>query len=135
MRYLIRDKFEWLLQDRGIYVGPASEQSDSQEGIYNFDIISGAIKLSTDIGSSFCNEINECSRKYMMDCRELSFIRSWYKGGYELQEMWKRYGKDRVVLVGSEELLSTKQPSQFQVADGVIRFRDVTYDDRKRIRP
>jgi len=125
-RYLTKEKFEWLVADGGLYFGPASLQSDAEEGIYDCKIPgdlfesnpSKYIPLSAleDQAESYRPQIDEFSRQIMQEARQSHFINSWYSGDEESMEMWDNYAPDGVVVVSTQEKLTDEAPAALKYA-------------------
>lgn len=135
-RYLTKEKLEWLVADRGLYFGPASSQSDPEEGLYD-STIPGAlfeenpgkyIPISALEGrpESYRPQIDKISDQIMQESRESNFLNSWYAGDEESMEMWDSYAPDGVVIVSTEEKLISQAPDPLKYA---LSFCLVEYNE------
>lgn len=119
-RYLTKEKLEWLVADSGLYFGPASSQSDSEEGLYDFTIPrvrfeenpERYIQISALEGQpeSYRSQIDNISNQIMQGLRQSNFLNSWYSGNEESMEMWNSYAPDGVVIVSTQEKLTNQVP-------------------------
>jgi hypothetical protein len=128
LRYLTKQKFDWLFLDKGIYVGAASNQSDHHEGIYDHTIISQALKRDPriDLDDIAINGLDDLCRGLMYNHRETHFISSWYLGDNEDFEMWAEYASDGVLIVSSTLHLLMHAPDPLNHA---IKHETAIYDD------
>ncbi|MBM1142140.1 DUF2971 domain-containing protein [Alcanivorax sp. ZXX171] len=135
-RYLTKEKLEWLVADRGLYFGPASSQSDPEEGLYD-STIPGAlfeenpgkyIPISALEGrpESYRPQIDKISDQIMQGSRESNFLNSWYAGDEESMEMWESYAPGGVVIVSTKEKLSSQAPGPLKYA---LNFCFVKYNE------
>lgn len=128
IRYLTKEKFEWLLCDNGIYLGAASAQSDPNEGVYDRGVISEVLrdKIQFEIDWKKLEDINE---NLMHNSRANNYISSWFLGENETSEMWDKYGSDGVALISDEILLTRALPDP---VGNAASFYQVIYDDSKK---
>lgn len=142
IRYLNKEKFEWLLSDNGIYIGAASAQNDKNEGIYEIFQMSNCSerdrKIINSLSSRFvqCDSINWCrvgdiDKSIMELNRTSNYISSWSFGDSETTEMWSEYGSDSVALIVDEHFLIMAFSRFFGSA---VSFYKVTYDNQKKNR-
>lgn len=130
IRYLTVQKFVWLLEDKGIFFGPAAKQSDINEGIYDHTSI--VRKISKDIeqlGNIQATELTSLQFDLMHINRANNCISSWYRGCTESEKMWEEYGQDGIAIVSSEALLIHGTPEPVTQS---IRYYAVDYDNKKK---
>ncbi len=137
LRYLTKEKLEWLVADGGLYFGPASLQSDEEEGIYNSTILGDLFESNPskyippsalkDKPESYRPHIDEVSRQMMQEKRKSHFLNSWYSGDEESMEMWDNYAPDGVVVVSTQEKLTNEAPSILKYA---LTFSQIKYNDK-----
>lgn len=127
IRYLTKDKLNWLLSDNGIYVGAAKDQSDREEGIYNHGAIFGSIFLPTNSPQIDQEKFGDLNEGLMQNARTHTYLSSWYWGDNERADMWKEYGFEGVLIVSSEFNLRRFLPTPLEHA---VRFYRLSYDDR-----
>ncbi len=131
-RYLTKEKFIWLLADKGIFLGSASAQSDSREGIYDHThprklveaqpekYIPGQLLSHTKIDLSTLDNLSE---KIMQISRETQYISSWFAGDNESEEMWRNYASDGVAIISTDVLMSnTPQPIKIATTMGLVKY-------------
>lgn len=124
MRYLTMRKFEWMLRDGGIYLAPASLQSDRSEGLYSAEGVVGLLKLSENK-----KPLIRFIKKFMKFGQGDTFLSSWYIGQEESQSMWDMYGKDGVIILSSKYLLEDHLPRPLNLATEVV---SAVYSDKKK---
>ncbi|EJI84841.1 hypothetical protein AEST_19430 [Alishewanella aestuarii B11] len=135
LRYLTREKFEWLLGDQGMYVGPASQQSDESEGIYDASFVVRDFAKKAEeiteapIDAKLLEGVNEVLTGFGASRRDSHFISSWYVGEKEDINMWSQYGTDGVAILSSSVHLNHYLPEPLKHA---TEFVFVTYDDAKK---
>lgn len=135
LRYLTREKFEWLLSDQGIYLGPASQQSDESEGIYDASIVVGDIAKKAEeiteapIDAKLLEGVQKVLTGLGDSRRDSQFISSWYVGENEDKDMWSQYGTDGIAILSSSVHLRHDLPEPLEQA---TEFTIVTYDDAKK---
>lgn len=130
IRYLSKEKFEWLLCDQGIYVGAASTQSDKNEGIYDSTLISRTLSAyAPHISKIIWPEFDQVTKHLMLSNRENCYISSWYSGDGETRKMWDEYGNDGVAVISDEALLIHELPKPIGNASS---FYKVQYCDNKK---
>lgn len=129
-RYLTKEKFEWMLNDGGIFVAPASSQSDSREGVYDSDwLVKGLRARMPNIDESLTQGISSLSRELMHLNRKNTYLSSWYGGQEETYEMWEEYGKGGVLIVSDLFRLIHFTPEPITQ---VTSYEYVTYCDFKK---
>lgn len=135
-RYLTKKKLEWLVADSGLYFGPASLQSDREEGLY--DVTNPRSRFEENPGKyipitalegpaeSYRPNIDEITNQMMQDSRQSHFLNSWYSGSGESTEMWDKYAPDGVVIVSTQEKLTDQAPCtlKFALTSGLINYND-----------
>lgn len=136
-RYLTLEKFQWLLQDNGIFLAAASKQSDKLEGIYDSDSIVELIthspqikKISKDNWNELDNKFKTMMKDSMNRNRDYNFISSWFIGQEESQTMWNTYAQDGVIILTNccaLSLILSKCPVR-----EAIQFREVEYNDNEK---
>lgn len=130
IRYLSKEKFEWLLGDKGIYIGSASSQNDNNEGIYNSGLISKVLRVNVhNKNEMFWHELDSLSYNLMITKRDVSYLSSWYFGDVECRVMWDEYGNDGVALISDETLLIQRLPEPLGNASS---FYKVEYNNDKK---
>lgn len=135
-RYLTKQKLEWLVADRGLYFGPASLQSDPEEGLYDFTIPGALfeknpekyIPISALEGppGSYRPQLDKLINEMMQESRNSNFLNSWYSGSEESMKMWDSYAPDGVVIVSTVDKLMSQAPDPIKYA---LTFPYVEYDD------
>ncbi|WP_155636026.1 hypothetical protein [Burkholderia stagnalis] len=126
IRYLSKEKFEWLLADKGIYVAPASKQNDEMEGIYNHQVVYAPLRDSQLPNIIDFEKLDDLAQAQMHHARNNSYLSSWYFGDDEKQSMWNEYASDGVLIVSSVLSLATQLPDPLGHASSLCK---VTYDD------
>jgi hypothetical protein len=106
IRYLNKEKFEWLICDEGIYIGAASTQSDTNDGVYDSKRISEILKAgsltTSNIDHIDWQKLDGVSQSLMLNSRESNYLSSWFSGENETPEMWSKYGSNGVALISDE---------------------------------
>lgn len=131
-RYLTLQKFQWLLEDGGIFLAPASQQSDNNEGIYDSKKITNAVsselnnKLTVQELNVFAKNIDEMFKNSIRYNREQNFISSWYMGLEESEQMWQEYAPDGVIIISTRLALEMcKRPALESVKCIEVIYNDV----------
>ena len=128
IRYLTKEKFDWLLCDNGIYIGAASAQSDKNEGVYDSKIISEVLKATNMLNLDW-QKLDDINQSLMLLSRNNNYLSSWFCGEHETQEMWDEYGSDGVALISDEISLIGTLPDPIGNA---ASFYKVIYDNLKK---
>lgn len=154
LRYLTKQKFEWLLEDQGLYVSSAADQSDKLEGIYDHTYMSKALKGSPELHfykNDMWKNLDDTSQSLMHASRESSYISSWYYGDDEQEAMWEEYSSDGVVIMTStmglllnlpEPLKQTTQffkavynnQEKYQSHKDALKFKNVDFSNENEYR-
>ncbi|WP_432460509.1 DUF2971 domain-containing protein [Agarivorans sp. QJM3NY_25] len=130
IRYLSKEKFEWLLSDYGLYIGSAAGQSDPKEGLYDSSTITKAVKHRMgDINQDLFSRLDDLNENLMQLNRKDNYLSSWYAGVTETAEMWNEYGSDGVALISDELLLIRLLPEPITNASS---FYEIAYSDQKK---
>ncbi|WP_462180199.1 hypothetical protein [Pseudoalteromonas gelatinilytica] len=141
-RYLTREKFEWLLKDKGIFIAPASAQSDPDEGRFNSKSIVEAIHTYAVELNSGKNLMDDNFKldliKIFDNCNKheqtVSYLSSWFLDENESHKMWNEYAKDEsgtlgVSLVSSTDIIIMNLPKPLMHA---TEFEETVYDNLKK---
>jgi len=132
LRYLTLKKFNWLLEDQGIYFAAAEDQNDKEEGIYNHNSLSKDLKFHIHINEELTQEINSIHYSLMQSDRSKNYINSWYYGDTETEQMWEEYTDNQgVIIVTDTHHLITSIESPLRHA---LKSHRVQYDDVKKSR-
>ena len=130
LRYLNIEKLEWLLSDKGIYIGSASSQSDPEEAIYDHRISKLLKSDMMAFKSDDWEKIDDLSYGLMINKQKNLYLSSWYRGDNESVQMWNEYGKDGVAIISDELSLISTLPEPLEQ---VLTCYHVVYDDQKKI--
>ncbi|WP_122469001.1 hypothetical protein [Pseudomonas viridiflava] len=127
MRYLTKQKLEWLLADKGLYVSAAQNQSDEEEGISDQTFLAKHIAKTVEgVDSELLTGIDKLMLDMQQKGREKNYLSCWYLGAEESEGMWEEFGKDGVILISQEwALMSAFAEPLEQAIDGYA----VTYSD------
>lgn len=141
-RYLTREKFEWLLKDKGIFIAPASVQSDPDEGRYCCETIVEAIHTRARELSPGKNLMDDNFKQKLIKTfndsskhgQTVNYLSSWFVGESESHKMWDEYAKDHsgtlgVLLVSNTYIIEAHLPEPLQHA---AEFEETVYDDLKK---
>jgi hypothetical protein len=130
IRYLTREKFEWLLCDNGIYIGSASAQDDQNEGLYESKKISEVLKATNAFNVDWdWKKLDDTNQSLMLNSRANNYLSSWFCGDNETQEMWNQYGDDGVALISDEISLIGALPDP---VGNAASFYKVIYNNFKK---
>lgn len=122
IRYLSKEKFEWLLSDKGIYIGAASSQTDENEGLYDGTLISKMLRSRVqDVSEVFFQKLDKLSNGLILAERDFCYLSSWYLGDTETREMWDEYGNDGVAIISDEAILIQELPEPLGNASSFYR--------------
>lgn len=128
IRYLTKEKFEWLLCDNGIYIGSASTQSDPNEGVYDSKMITKVLKATNKLNLDW-QKLDDISQYLILNSRANSYLSSWFYGENETREMWNEYGSDGVALISDEISVIRELPDPLGNATS---FYKVIYNSAKK---
>ena len=129
IRYLNKEKFEWLLSDKGIYIGSATSQSDKKEGIYDSNLISRMLKTKVSGSEELWQKFDHLNDSLMNLNRKNCYLSSWFLGEEESPQMWNEYGAEGIALISTENLLISNLPEPIGNAS---LFYKVEYDTDKK---
>jgi len=140
-RYLTKEKLIWLLDDKGIFLGPASEQSDSREGLYDHTYPRKLVEASPEKYTPAqlrhkkidLSELDSLFKKMMQASREMQYLSSWFASDNEPSEMWENYGSDGVAIVSTDILITSNTPQLIQSATNMRMVQYNSDDKRKEI--
>ncbi|MFK0310579.1 hypothetical protein ACIQUF_04980 [Pseudomonas sp. NPDC090233] len=127
MRYLTKQKLEWLIADAGLYVSAAEHQTDENEGVSDQTYLSTYLAQNVkDLDPQLLADLD----KLMLDMQDVgrkkNFLSCWYLGTEENQEMWDEYGTEGVILFTEEWRLMDAFAEPLEHA---LEGYRVTYDD------
>lgn len=127
MRYLTRSKFEYLLEDKGIYVGAACDQSDPNEGNYDHRYLSSHLRRLSGCDESLMEKVDDMMLGSKNVGRENTYLSCWYCSDEESPDMWEEYGKDGIILFSTDLALQLALPEPLNQA---TEFYELTYNDQ-----
>lgn len=127
MRYLTKQKLEWLLADKGLYVSAAQHQSDKEEGTSDHTFLAKHIAKTVEgVDPELLTGLDKLMLDMQQIGREKNYLSCWYLGTEESEGMWEEFGKDGVILISQEwALMSAFSEPLEQAIDGY----PVTYSD------
>lgn len=127
MRYLTKQKLEWLLADKGLYVSAAQNQSDEEEGTSDHTFLAKHIAKTVEgMEPELLAEIDKLMLCMQQVGREKNYLSCWYLGEEESEAMWEEFGVDGVILISQEWALMNAFAEPLEHAiDGYA----VTYSD------
>lgn len=124
-RYLTREKLEWMLEDKGIFFAPASDQSDKNEGEYDSDwLVRELINRKSTLDKKLTDNTSDLFKDLKSINKKNTCLSSWYTGKEESYDMWERYGKNGVLIVSDISLLNRFTPKPINQA---IKYKNVKY--------
>ena len=127
MRYLNKEKFEWLLADKGLYLSSAEDQSDRDEGISDHTFLAKHIaKTVKDVEPTLLTQLDELMLDLQQVGREKNYLSCWYLGTEETEAMWEEFGKGGVVLFSQEWVMMYAFSEPLEHA---MKGYPVTYSD------
>lgn len=127
MRYLTKQKLEWLLADKGLYVSAAQHQSDEEEGTSDQTFLAKHIAKTVEgVDPELLTSINKLMLDMQQVGREKNYLSCWYLGTEESKDMWEEFGKDGVILISQEWALMSAFSEPLEQA---INGYAVTYSD------
>ncbi|VVM76257.1 hypothetical protein PS673_02038 [Pseudomonas fluorescens] len=127
MRYLDKQKFEWLIADNGLYVSAAEDQDDSSEGMSDHTFLSRHLANTVEgIDPSLLTQLDELMLSSQQIDRERNYLSCWYLGTDETEKMWEEFGKDGIVMFSNESALMSSFPEPLE--HGMSCY-PVIYDD------
>ncbi|WP_417787888.1 hypothetical protein [Stutzerimonas xanthomarina] len=128
MRYFTKQKFEWLLADKGLYVSAAEDQNDEAEGVSDHTFLSAQIATRVkDVNSDLLVELDELMLSLQDVGRMKNFLSCWYLGTEETDDMWEEYGKEGVVFFSHDWALMSAFPDPLKHA---LTSYPIIYDDK-----
>ncbi|QLF92051.1 hypothetical protein HW090_02045 [Pseudomonas sp. ABC1] len=133
MRYLSKQKLEWLLADKGLYVSAAQNQSDTEEGTSDHTFLAKHIAANVEgVDAKLLTDIDKIMLGMQKVGRETNYLSCWYLGTEESESMWEEFGKDGIILISTEwELMSAFSEPLEQALNGY----PVTYSDELKASP
>lgn len=127
MRYLTKNKFKYLLEDKGIYVSAASDQSDTHEGDYDHCYLSKHLRNEVDCDEELLEKVDEMMLGSKKVGRETTYLSCWYCSDEESPKMWKEYGTDGVIIFSTDLALEYALPEPL---NQTTKFYELTYNDQ-----
>ena len=131
-RYLRKEKFIKLLADKGIFLAPASKQSDPEEGIYDHTyprkLVEAQPRKYTPVPLLDKiinpNDLDSFNAGIMQKTRERQYLSSWFAGDNKSAEMWKKYASDGVAIVSTNKRIisNTPQPIELATDMGLVKY-------------
>ncbi|RII76794.1 hypothetical protein [Pseudomonas monteilii] len=127
MRYLTKQKLEWLIADAGLYVSAAKDQSDETEGISDQTYLSKYLAQTVKgLDPDLLTDLDKLMLGMQDVGRKKNFLSCWYLGTEENLEMWNEYGTEGVILFTDEWKLMSAFAEPLEHA---LEGYPVTYDD------
>lgn len=130
MRYLTRSKFEYLLEDNGIYVSAACDQSDPHEGDYDHRYLSRLLRNEAGCEEELMEKVDDMMLGSKNVGRETTYLSCWYCSDEESPEMWKEYGTDGVIIFSTDLALEFALPKPL---NQTTEFYELTYSDQLKL--
>lgn len=127
MRYLTLGKFKYLLEDKGIYVSAACDQSDLLEGDYDHTFLTKHLKSQASQDQELMSKVDEMMLGSKEVGRNSTYLSCWYNSAEESFEMWENYGEGGVAIISSDYALQFSLPRPLNQA---AEFYTLTYDDQ-----
>ncbi|GGJ44033.1 DUF2971 domain-containing protein [Pseudomonas avellanae] len=127
MRYFTKEKFDWLLADKGLYFSAAEDQIDTEEGKSDHTFLSAHIRKTVEgVDPELLLGLDELMLGVQQVDRKKNLLSCWYLGIEESEKMWETYGKDGVVFFTDDQALMNAFPEPLEHA--MVAY-PVTYDD------
>jgi hypothetical protein len=127
MRYLTLGKFKYLLEDKGIYVSAACDQSDLLEGDYDHTFLTKHLESQASQDQELMSKVDEMMLGSKEVGRKSTYLSCWYNSGEESSEMWENYGEGGVAIFSSDYALEFSLPRPL---DQAAEFYTLTYNDQ-----
>ncbi|MCK8124663.1 DUF2971 domain-containing protein [Pseudoalteromonas sp. 2CM39R] len=129
-RYLTPAKFQWLLEDRGIYFSQLSQQSDKADGTNDANLIVDLLfnyaekksKGDLNVDSISKNELATSLASMNKYERDIICISSWYLGDCESEYMWNNYAKDIKTGEVGVCIISSTSKIRYSIPDDLSAF-------------
>ncbi|EPJ8755487.1 hypothetical protein SBH91_002594 [Pseudomonas putida] len=126
MRYLTLGKFKYLLEDKGIYVSAACDQSDLLEGDYDHTYLTKHLESQASQDQELMSKVDEMMLGSKEVGRKSTYLSCWYNSNEESSEMWKGYGEGGVAIFSTDCALEFSLPRPL---DQAAEFYTLIYDD------
>ena len=127
MRYLTLNKFTYLLEDQGIYISAACDQSDSLEGDYDHTFLTKHLQSQPGQNPELMSRVDEMMLGSKEVGRKNTYLSCWYNSDEESYDMWKDYGEGGVAIFSTDWALKSRLPRPLNQA---AEFYTITYNDQ-----
>lgn len=147
-RYLSLEKFQWLLQDGGLFFSKASCFDDAEEGAFSLENYKCLAEMH---GYNFPSGIDLVIQEVQQIDKERTYVSCWYRGERTSDFMWDSYAKNGVAIKTTWFKIYEAIPQELKEVIGSIdcsyrykqsvselsnpyRYKDVNYTEEKECR-